>query len=220
MYFFKTNNARYQITTIFRFQWILWYSSLILNATGYNILKISTFAAEKESSKCQLSNVPAETLFCKNCSGALLSHDIFCDMGVFSTCPSLQSSAYLHVLCSRIMFMPLRNWIYFIFTFLCLFVSATPRTKIRGILVSPIRDWTWALLAEKAQSANQWTSGEVPVSTVLNLNRFTWPRANFLNSAFSGSVQARRIGYGLSDVEKSHTYMYMFNWLTLLYRRN
>ena len=75
----------------------------------YNILKISTFAAEKESFKCHLSNVPAETLFCKNYSGALLSHDIFYDMGMFSTYPSLQSSAYLHVLCSQIMVMPLRN---------------------------------------------------------------------------------------------------------------
>lgn len=68
--------------------------------------------------------------------------------------------------------------------------------QLAGILVSPIRDGTWALLAEKAQSANQCTSGEVPVSTILNLNRFTGPRANFLNSAFSGSVHARRIVMG------------------------
>ena len=74
--------------------------------------------------------------------------------------------------------------------------------QLAGILVSPIRDRTWALSAEKAQSANQCTSGEVPVSTILNLNRFTGPRANFLNSAFSGSVQARQIGYGLSGGKK------------------
>lgn len=68
--------------------------------------------------------------------------------------------------------------------------------QLAGILVSPIRDGTWALLAEKAQSANQCTSREVPVSTILNLNRFTGPRANFLNSAFSGSVHARQIVMG------------------------
>ena len=122
--------------------------------------------------------MPAETLFCKNYSGALLSHDIFYDMGMFSTYPSLQSSAYLHVLCSQIMVMPLRNWIYLIFTFFFFFGHSM---QLAGIL---------------AQSANQCTSGEVPVSTILNLNRFTGPRANFLNSAFSGSVHARRIVMG------------------------
>ena len=80
--------------------------------------------------------------------------------------------------------------------------------QLAGILVSPIRDRTWALSAEKAQSANQCTSGEVPVSTILNLNRFTGPRANFLNSAFSGSVQARQIGYGLSGGKKE-PYVYV-----------